>query len=522
MRLLYLRRLTVSRAAARIVLVALCGIVAACDKVALLAPTQSIIILNTNSTTLPINGTAEILATVTEEAGTPVHNGTVVTFTASVGTIEPREARTEGGTARVTFRAGTQSGTARIGAFSGSARAEEVEILVGGAAAQSVVVRADPSSVPQTGGTVQVIAVVSDVSGNRLPGAPVVFSSDNGSIGSNSGLTDSNGEARTTLTTNRQTIVRAAVGGREGQATISVVNLPSASLTFTPAQPLVGLPVTFTVTPAAGANANPIQSATLDFGDGRPAATLGSLNAAQAVQHIYERADSYTATLTLIDTAGLRNVTSTIVTVARPVVGVSIQPSAATGQVGTPLTFTVAVTNNSSVAIQNVVVTFGDGTSTTLGPTGGSALKVYTTPGTFTVRATATDQSGNRYDGTTSVIIQIATPLDVTLDAISGDNTFLNCTPFTGYPKLCVATLPLFGFPVEVRVVFTAGCASGIGSSPCSNALSYFWTYGDGTTETTSQRSVDHKYVRGTYEINVEVRTSTGATGFQRLRLVVQ
>jgi hypothetical protein len=49
-----------------------------------------------------------------------------------------------------------------------------------------------------------VIAIVSDASANRLPGAPVVFSTDNGSLGSNSGTTDENGEARTTLTTNRQ------------------------------------------------------------------------------------------------------------------------------------------------------------------------------------------------------------------------------------------------------------------------------------------------------------------------------
>ncbi len=183
MRLLYLRPLSVSRTAARLLLVALSAIPAACDKVPLLAPTESTITLSSNTTTLAINGTAEIIATVIESAGTPVHNGTTVTFTASVGVIEPRDARTENGIARATFRAGTQSGTARVGAFSGAARAEEVEILVGGAAAQTVALRLDPPSVPQTGGTVQVIALVSDVSGNRLPGAPVVFSADNGSLG---------------------------------------------------------------------------------------------------------------------------------------------------------------------------------------------------------------------------------------------------------------------------------------------------------------------------------------------------
>ena len=141
MRILYLRLPSVSRTVARLALVAISAFAAACDKVPLLAPTESTITLSTNTTTLAANGTAEILATVIEQAGTPVHNGTTVTFTASVGTIEPRDARTENGIARATFRAGTNSGTARVGAFSGAARAEEVEILVGGAAAATVAVQ---------------------------------------------------------------------------------------------------------------------------------------------------------------------------------------------------------------------------------------------------------------------------------------------------------------------------------------------------------------------------------------------
>src|SRR5918994_1223830 len=114
---LYLRFTDVSCIAATLSL-SLIFICAACDKVPLLAPTQSTLTLSINTTTVAINGTAEVLATVTEQSGTPVHNGTTVTFTASVGVVEPREVRTEGGVARTTFRANSQSGTARIGAFS--------------------------------------------------------------------------------------------------------------------------------------------------------------------------------------------------------------------------------------------------------------------------------------------------------------------------------------------------------------------------------------------------------------------
>ncbi|MGQ0735482.1 MAG: PKD domain-containing protein [Acidobacteriota bacterium] len=491
----------------------------ACDKVPLLAPTQSTLTLSVNTTTLPINGTAEVTATLVEQGGTAVHNGTTVTFTASVGVVEPRDARTENGIARVTFRAGVQSGTAKIGAFSGSARATEVEILVGGAAAQTVSVRLEPSSVPQTGGTVQVIAIVVDAAGNRLPGAPVIFSTDNGTLGSNSGTTDDRGEARTTLTTNRQSIVRASVAGKEGQATLTVVTLPTASITVSPAAPLVGLPVTFTVTPGNAAGGNPIQNVTLDFGDGGPPANLGAITSATAVSHVYERADTYTATVTVTDTAGQRASNSTLVTVLRPVISVSLT-APSTSLVGAPLSVTVSVSNPSNVPIQSVILTYGDGTAASLSPSGGTAAKTYITSGTFTITATATDQTGSQYRATAQIVVAPATALNVTLDAQSGDPAVsFNCTAGTTYPKTCTANFVGIG----VRAILTAGCNAGFGAGACANATAYQWSYGDGTSETTTSSSVDHVYrTRGEFIITVTVITNTGTSGSQRLTLITQ
>jgi hypothetical protein len=509
----------VSRSVARLLLVALPAIAAACDKVPLLAPTESTIIISTNSTTLPINGTAEVLATVTEQAGTPVHNGTTVTFTASVGIIEPREARTENGVARATFRAGSTSGTARVGAFSGSARADEVEILVGGAAASAVVVRAEPATVPQSGGTVTVIATVSDASGNRLPGAPVVFSADNGTLGSNSGVTDPNGELRTTLTTSRQTIVRASVAGKEGQATITVVNLPTVQIAVTPAQPLVGSATTFTVTPGASTNGNPISNVILDFGDGTAVANLGAISGATPANHVYSRADTYNVTATVIDTSGQSTTQRTLVTVIRPVVTVSVVPSTTLGQIGTAVSFTVSITNPNNIPISRVTIAFGDGKTATLSATGGTASNIYTTGGTFNVTATATDTSGNTYPGSATVTIAPAAAFNVTLDAASGDPAIpVSCPTGSTYPKTCTATLIGAG----VRVIFTAGCNTGFGSGACANAINYFWTFGDGTSTTTTSNSVDHVFQRGQFTINVSVATNTGGSGSQYLTLIVQ
>lgn len=512
---------TVSRPAAGFLLVAVLALAAACDKVALLAPTGSTVNLSVSATSVGSNGSAELIATVIESGGTPVHNGTEVTFQASVGKLDPPVARTEGGIARTTFLANGASGTARITAFSGGARSDEVEVRVGSAAAETVTVRTDPTTVPPTGGDVQVIANVRDASGNPLSGAQVVFSADNGTLGASSGLTDASGEARTSLRTNRESTVRVSVAGKEGTARVTVVSLPSVSLSVSPATPTTGMPVTVTVTPGTVTNGNPIQNVILDLGDGTTR-NLGAVTAAQAVSHVYTRADTYIITATAVDAGGQRNTTSTAVTVQRAVVGVSFNNAPTTGQVGTAVAFSVTVTNASNVTLQNVVVSFGDGKTATLPPTGGTVSNTYTAPGTYTVRATARDAFGGTYEATHQIIITAAAPLEVTLDAEAADPAItLSCTPSgNSYPKRCTA--PLIGIGAAVR--FTAGCSSAFGgaSGACPNALSYQWNYGDGTSETSTSRSVDHVYRQpGEYVVTVTVQTSTGNTGSQRLTLIV-
>ena len=195
---------------------------ASCDKVPLLAPTNSTISLIASVTVLPTNGTADITAAVIESAGTPVQNGTVVTFTSSLGTIEPRDARTSNGQVTVRFIAGAQSGAAKIGAFSGGAKAEELEILVGGAAAGALSVRANPAIVPTTGGTADIIATVVDTGGNPLRGVPVTFSTTFGQLSQGTAISDTAGEARTQLTTNVNATVTARVGGGATAPTATV------------------------------------------------------------------------------------------------------------------------------------------------------------------------------------------------------------------------------------------------------------------------------------------------------------
>src|SRR5437899_1530443 len=122
MRLLLLASLMVAHRRVPVLAAVLCtalvfSLVGACDKVPLLAPTGSIITLLPQTTTVSLNSSISIIATVIENGtapagtgtgtgtggstpsarpgnGTPVQNGTVITFTTTLGRIEPSEART--------------------------------------------------------------------------------------------------------------------------------------------------------------------------------------------------------------------------------------------------------------------------------------------------------------------------------------------------------------------------------------------------------------------------------------------
>jgi adhesin/invasin len=494
---------------------------AACDKVALLAPTDSTITLSIDTTTLPSNGTAEVSATVIEPAGTPVHNGTVVTFTSNVGIVEPREARTEGGVARATFRANGQSGTARISAFSGGARVTEpVEIRVGTAAAETVSVRTEPAAVPQTGGTVQVIADVVDPSGNPLPGVQVTFSADTGSLSSTTATTDQNGEARTAITTNRQTIVRARVAAKEAQATIGVINLPTVQMTASTPSPAVGAPVQFTITPGATTGGNPVREIIFEPGDGTPPRSVGS--GTTTVSHTYLAPGSYTAKATVVDTANLRNETTVTVTVSRPVINVTLTANPTEATVGQLVTFTAnATTTSGGPPISRIDLFFCDGATGFVTP-GQATTRSFSTPGTCRVTARAVDSAGNTGETQTTVTIRQRAALEVNVDANSADPNFtVNCLPASAYPKSCTAVPSGFGSlgAQSARIQFTANVV-GNATDP---VIKYVWDFDNGNTQETSTRGTDAAFARfRTYRVTVTVTTASGQVGSGHVNVTVQ
>jgi adhesin/invasin len=416
-------------AGAAIILVAI--VTTGCDKVPLTAPTNSTVTLTAPTRTLPLGGTTEVTATVLESGGTPVQNGTTVRFTTTLGSVAPVEVQTRNGVATATFNAGTASGTATIRATSGGAggtstttggtttttgSSNQLDITIGAAAAGRINISATPQSVPSAGGTSQVTATVFDTNGNALPGVPVSFVTDAGTLSQSTVVSDANGIATVTLTTNRQAKVTARVGSGQNaptaDTTVTVnvagtVTLRCQGTTTTAATTcaqVVNQPVTFTAERGTTTGAAPITSATLDFGDGT-STSLGNLSSTATVSHAYSNTGSFTATLRAVDANGETTTASAVVTVTSPIpIGVNITVTQGTGANVRLFTFTANVTPAAAAElVESYTWDFDDGTKVVT--TGNTTSHLYTQSGRYIVTVTVRTTDGRTGNGRTEIVV---------------------------------------------------------------------------------------------------------------------
>jgi hypothetical protein len=413
------------------VLLAVAAAAAACDKVALLAPTNSTISVAAAAKVLPTGGSTEVTAIVIEQAGTPVQNGTTVRFTTTLGTVSPAEAQTRNGVALTTFSAGSSSGVAQVRATSGAAKASDtnanlVEITVGAAAVNAVTIRANPGSVGPAGGSVELIATVVADNGRALEGIGVTFNTDQGSISPTTATTNSSGEARTTLTTSQQSVVSATAGAKtSSNLTITVRSGPIVSVTCAPSSGTGTTcaavqassanntaTVLFTVTKTSSSSA--LRSVTIDFGDGITQG-LGTLaSGSTTASHTYNGPDGstarpYTATVSATDINGESTSASTVVTVTpKPTltpINVKLEDSCTSTT--RRCTFTATATGGgegtANTPIQSYTWNFGDG-SDEVTTSGNVTAHVYSSLGTYVVTVTAKAQDGRSATGRTEVV----------------------------------------------------------------------------------------------------------------------
>lgn len=371
-----------------------------CDKAPLTAPTDSAVTLFANNTVVALNGSVEITANVTEPGGVPVQNGTQVVFTTTLGSLEPAEARTSSGRATVRLIAGAASGLAQVRAFSGGAQAEALEIRVGAAAAAQVAVSASPSAVGTNGGTVEILAVATGDTNQRLPGVPVTFSTNAGTLRDTTVTTDGNGEARTLLTTTREATVTATIGTVSNSTTVRVTNRPLLTLTGPTAPIGEGETAPFTVGVQVQNNGDPIREATIDFGDGQRR-SLGPLNGSVTLQKVYDRKGNYVVTLSVVDAGGETTTRSITVTVEERVINVNLTASPSNPNTTTSVLFTATA---SGVNIVSYNWNLGDGDHRVT--TGSQTSKVYGSPGRRRVSVEVVNAVGQRGEATIEIIVQ--------------------------------------------------------------------------------------------------------------------
>jgi Bacterial Ig-like domain (group 1)/PKD domain len=409
MELLSLEFLMRSRFRCGILFIPLAVVVSAvaCDKVPLLAPKDSKITLSAGNTTVQADGNTTITATVLEVSGTPVQNGTLVSFTTTLGLISPIDARTSNGRVIVRFSGAGQSGEAHILASSGGATplTEALIIKVGGAAASRIQLTANPGAVSSSGGSSEITAAVVDANGTPLSSIPVSFSTTAGSLSSTVVTTDASGQATTTLTTSREATVTATAGvavtGTPSMVTVKVNTPPTVSIALTAASAAVGSPATFTVSATAATTSGAtIQNLTVNFGDGSSVDLGATTGTGIAVQHVYHSSNTYTATATARDTNGATSSASTVVVVQPLFVSITADQSTVTL---TTYTFTANVFPSTTL-IAGYSWDFGDGMM--LDTAGNSTPHTYMAAlGPRTVRVTVTTASGQVASATTNIVV---------------------------------------------------------------------------------------------------------------------
>jgi hypothetical protein len=178
----------------------------ACERVPLLAPTGTVINLTIASDVAALNSSVDVIAgpdrerrhvghrhghlDVDHRRRHPRQNGTVVSFTTNIGTIEPAEAKTQNGRVTVKLITGSQSGKATIIAYSGGAKST-TQITIGAAAVDHITTTAAPANLSADGGATTISARVADASDNPLSGIQVQFTTTKGTLSAGTATTNS-------------------------------------------------------------------------------------------------------------------------------------------------------------------------------------------------------------------------------------------------------------------------------------------------------------------------------------------
>jgi len=219
----------------------------ACEEGTPVSPPGAILRISAYPTRIAKTGTSTITIQALRSNGIPVNPGTEIRLSSNIGQVDPVIYTDQDGIATGSLRGDGRVGTATVSAFSGNVEPVELEIAVG-SLATAISLSVTPTSLPETGGTVQLLALVRDENGQPLPDATVNFIAEAGTLDSGGAflVTDGNGQVADTLEVSagdaeaqpdKRITVTAESGGSGGVISASTDILiqgpPEASFTFT-------------------------------------------------------------------------------------------------------------------------------------------------------------------------------------------------------------------------------------------------------------------------------------------------
>jgi len=258
----------------------------------------------------------------------------------------------------------------------------------------------------------------------------------------------------------------------DGTVTVSSLQPPVASFTFSPEAPHTGQNVTFDASSSYDPDGT-IASYAWSFGD-------GATGDGKIVTHSYADNGTYEVELTVVDNDGLTDIESESITVLnRPPVA-SFTESAETTYVGDAITFNASESHDPDGYIVSYFWNFGDGANAT----DVIVEHAYAVNGTFTVTLTVTDDDGaSASANATKTILVNESPVAIFTESAE--------TVYTGE-----------------AIAFNATDSY----DPDGSIISYFWTFGDGNNAT--GMVVEHSYVDdGVYVVTLTVTDDKGAIG---------
>lgn len=295
-----------------LLLLAALGIPLGCSEGTPVAPTGTILRVSAYPTRIATRGLSTVTISAYRSTGNPVNPGTEVRLSSTIGVVDPVAYTDDDGQASATLRGDGRAGTATVSAFSGGVEPVTIDIAIGQQAA-SMSFQVTPSSVAETGGTLELLALVRDDVSQPLAGAQVNFRSEVGTLASGGRFitTDADGEARDTLTVTAADLqlvgddsftVTAEAGGAGGSIIsrtfeVGIQRPPQASFSFQRA----GLVVTFTDTSSGSPT-----SWQWDFGDGTP------ISNQQNPVHAYSGPGTYVVTLTARNSIGVSSASNLV------------------------------------------------------------------------------------------------------------------------------------------------------------------------------------------------------------------